>query len=223
MGILLPTSKTGLLDAALHIRRPCYAYRQHEPVRTCGGTAARLPNQGQSVILTSMKLVIMKGLPGTGKSSLAAAISRRLQWPLIDKDDVKDVLPMALGSAGALAYEVMWQVVRRQLQQGLSVIADSPLSHPESFTRASSLAAETSATLAMIECICPDERDWQLRIEQRKSLNLPEHHQVDWERFQAVRANQPPAYPISCPHVQLNTLRPVDELVLEACTWLLAM
>ena len=72
-----------------------------------------------------------------------------------------------------------------------------------------------SATLAVIECLCPDERVRQQRIDQRKSFNLPEHHQVDWERFQTVRALQPPAYPISCPLLHVNTLRPLDELVLE--------
>jgi predicted kinase len=170
-----------------------------------------------------MRLVVMKGLAGSGKSTLAGAISRQLQWPLIDKDDVKDVLPETLSSAGAVAYEVMWQVTRRQLHQGLSVIADSPLSYPESFARAWSLAAETSATLAVIDCLCPDERVWQQRIDQRKSFNLPEHHQVDWERFQTMRAHQPPAYLISCPLLHVNTLRPLDELVLETCTWLLAL
>ena len=60
-----------------------------------------------------MKLVVMKGLAGSGKSTLARAISRQLQCPLIDKDDVRNVLPDTLSSAGALAYEVMWHVTHR--------------------------------------------------------------------------------------------------------------
>lgn len=33
-------------------------------------------------------LVAFKGYPGSGQSTLARAVSRRLGWPLIDKDDV---------------------------------------------------------------------------------------------------------------------------------------
>ena len=37
-------------------------------------------------------LVLMKGFPATGKSELAYALARRLRWPLVDKDDIKDVI-----------------------------------------------------------------------------------------------------------------------------------
>ena len=35
-------------------------------------------------------LVLMKGHPGSGKSTLAQALARKLKWPLIDKDDIRD-------------------------------------------------------------------------------------------------------------------------------------
>jgi len=37
-------------------------------------------------------LIAFKGPPGAGKSTIARALSKQLGWPLIDKDDVKDVL-----------------------------------------------------------------------------------------------------------------------------------
>lgn len=37
-------------------------------------------------------LIALKGHPGSGKSAVARALSRRLLIPLIDKDDIKDVL-----------------------------------------------------------------------------------------------------------------------------------
>jgi Cytidylate kinase len=37
-------------------------------------------------------LVTMKGPAGSGKSTLARALSRHFGWPMIDKDDVKDLL-----------------------------------------------------------------------------------------------------------------------------------
>ena len=39
-----------------------------------------------------MLLIALKGLSGSGKSTLGCALSKQLGWPLIDKDDVKDLL-----------------------------------------------------------------------------------------------------------------------------------
>jgi predicted kinase len=70
-------------------------------------------------------LIALKGLAGSGKSTLGRALSQHLNWPLIDKDDIKDILDGRAADAGGLAYEVMFRVVRRQLLQGLNVICDS--------------------------------------------------------------------------------------------------
>lgn len=39
-----------------------------------------------------MRLVVLAGLPGSGKSSLARALSRRLDCPVFDKDRVREAL-----------------------------------------------------------------------------------------------------------------------------------
>jgi 2-phosphoglycerate kinase len=37
-------------------------------------------------------LITLKGHPGSGKSAVGRALGRRLGIPLIDKDDIKDIL-----------------------------------------------------------------------------------------------------------------------------------
>jgi shikimate kinase len=39
-----------------------------------------------------LTLVLMAGLPGAGKSTLASALSRELDWHVIDKDRHKELL-----------------------------------------------------------------------------------------------------------------------------------
>ena len=48
-------------------------------------------------------LIAMKGHPATGKSAVAHALAQRLHIPLLDKDDVKDVI-LDLPGANDLAY-----------------------------------------------------------------------------------------------------------------------
>lgn len=125
-------------------------------------------------------LIALAGEAGSGKSTLSRALGRRLRWPVIDKDDARDLLD---NTNPGLAYDIMFNIARRQLLLGLSVICDSPLTSGP--WRAAQVAAETGAALAVVECRCPDEAAWRARIDGRKALNLPSHHQTDWEAMQA--------------------------------------
>ncbi len=86
-------------------------------------------------------LIVMKGHPGTGKSTLAQALAHRLGLPLLDKDDVKDHT-LHLPEGNALAYAITWQIVETQLRLGISVVADTPLSYPEDFAAQTRVALE---------------------------------------------------------------------------------
>ena len=169
-----------------------------------------------------MWFIVLKGLPGCGKSTIGRALSRRLGWPLIDKDDIKDILETQMPESGPLAYGTMFHVGRRQLLQGLNVICDSPLNFPVSYEKARAIASETGATLAIIECRCSDLQAWQRRIDARKALHLPAHHQTDWQALQAhlpaMRATA--SYPISDLHLVVDTVRPLAETVDEIVAWL---
>ncbi len=163
--------------------------------------------------------LLMKGPPGSGKSTLARALSWRLGWPLIDKDDIQDLLD---DSNPGLAYEIMFSLGRRQLLQGLSVICDSPLGYRRGYERAVQIAQETGAHLAIIECICADEDVWRQRIEARQELSLPTHHTTDWAGVQAYqqRIAEDEGYSIAHPHLVLDTSRPIGELCDHVLRWL---
>jgi predicted kinase len=103
------------------------------------------------------------------------------------------------------------------------VICDSPLRVPDA-AHAAQIAAETGARLAIIECTCPDAAVWRDRINSRKALNLPAHHQTDWEVMQA-HLKAPAA---SADHTDLSSSRnlvvqtvgPVDALCEQVIVWL---
>lgn len=171
----------------------------------------------------SMWLIAMKGFAGSGKSTLARALSRELGWPLIDKDDVKDLLDGHVQAAGPLAYAIMFNIARRQLLQGLDVICDSPLTGTISYERAQFAAKEALASLAIVECLCSDESLWQQRINGRKTLQLPAHHQTDWDAYQRLLRQsqfQEHQYPITHSHVVVDTAQPLHHCLTSLLAWL---
>ncbi len=169
-----------------------------------------------------MKLVMFKGFPGSGKSTLSRALSRQLHWPLIDKDDVKDVFSEQVPDAGNLSYDVMLNIVRRQLLQGLDVICDSPFTHLTTYEQVQHIAKKTHAHLLIIECFCSDEELWSKRINNRKSYNLPSHHMIDWETVQTYHRQHfaEANFPITHPHLLVDTAKPLAQSVAEAIEWL---
>ncbi|HLL78815.1 MAG TPA: AAA family ATPase [Ktedonobacteraceae bacterium] len=167
----------------------------------------------------------LKGLPGCGKSTLGRTLSKQLGWPLIDKDDIKDIIDEHISEAGGLAYDTMFNIARRQLLQELNVICDSPLNYTVSYEKAQQVAAETQANLAIIECFCSDEQIWSQRINTRKSLQLPAHHQADWEQLRPKLGNQMATsdYPILHPLMSVDTIRPLDIICKEVIEWLASL
>jgi predicted kinase len=47
-----------------------------------------------------MTLIVVSGAPGTGKSTIAAAVAADLRWPLLPLDTVKEALADVLGLGG---------------------------------------------------------------------------------------------------------------------------
>jgi predicted kinase len=169
--------------------------------------------------VSELWLLAMKGPPGSGKSTLARALGRRLGWPLIDKDDIRDL--EATPQPG-LSYNAMLNIGRRQLLQGLSVICDSPLGYRRTYETAARIAGELSARLVVVECHCPDEVTWQRRIEERQALNLPSHHTIDWAAVEAFRRRTAAdgAFAITHPHLVVDTTAPLDEVCERVVLWI---
>ena len=157
-------------------------------------------------------LLLLKGHPATGKSTLAKALSRRLAWPLIDKDDIKDHV-YQLSDGGRLAYEIMWQIVRRQLENGLSVIVDSPLSYPTSYATGKEFATSYESCLLVVETKLANE-PWKIRLDERLQQQQT-HRTAGSVAMQKLLTNYAGSwlYPIAPEHhLVVDTAQPVEQL-----------
>jgi predicted kinase len=158
-------------------------------------------------------LIVMKGHPATGKSALALALARRLTWPLIDKDDAKD-LTLDLPDANRRAYAIMWRIVERQIELGISAIAVSPLSSVSEFRAAQGIARRHRARLLVVETRL-DEVEWRRRLEARSPEESP-HKVRGWSQMKRTLRRYAGSWGYRIPpsqHVAVDAARPLPELV----------
>ncbi|HRW07371.1 MAG TPA: ATP-binding protein [Caldilineaceae bacterium] len=122
--------------------------------------------------MNQLFFVQMSGAPGAGKTTVARAIGKATGAVVIDHDVTKSALLAAdvpVDLAGRASYQVLNAMASHLLQQGHSVIFDSPCFYEELLERGQRLAAESGATYRYIECVLNDltELDRRLRTRER--------------------------------------------------------
>ncbi|MBM3120051.1 MAG: hypothetical protein FJ006_11010 [Chloroflexi bacterium] len=126
-------------------------------------------------------LLIMSGLVGTGKTTVAQALSRSLGLTIISADVTRKRLAGISPTerrfeqfGGGIyskdfsrkTYDEMFAQARELLSQGESVILDASFKKRQDRLQAGSLAEETKADFAVVECIL-DEESVKSRLKQR--------------------------------------------------------
>jgi predicted kinase len=89
--------------------------------------------------MTDPVLIIVTGLPCTGKTTLARSLAAHLDLPLLDKDTVKEGLFDLFGSRSlsqsralsALTYQVMLRLLEEFLDAGDSLVVEGNFTRPE--------------------------------------------------------------------------------------------
>lgn len=130
-----------------------------------------------------MFLLQMAGISGVGKSTLARLIGKHTGAVVIDYDVVKSAAldaGVAWGNAGTVGYEASRALADSLLQQGISVVLDSPCFYQQIVDQGLAIAGVRGATYAFIECVLLDEDTLRQRMQirqrhrsQRVALDVP--------------------------------------------------
>ena len=117
-------------------------------------------------------LVVVGGLPATGKSTIATALARRTSASYLRVDRIEQAIvawSTLSHPVGPVGYAVAHAVAREQLELGLDVIVECV--NPTALTRNAwvGTAEAAAAELVEVEVICSDQDEHRRRSEVRSS------------------------------------------------------
>lgn len=136
-------------------------------------------------------LIVMSGLPGTGKSALAQAFGREHNTPVLSVDPVEAALWRAGVDrdqpTGLAAYVVVEAVAADLLDQRQPVVIDAVNDAEEAREQWRRLADRHGLRPHFVEVVCSDPVVHRRRLE-RRVRDLPGFPEPTWESVQARRS-----------------------------------
>jgi uncharacterized protein len=154
-----------------HIRAMVACLRGAQGDQAAAGEASRLLGIAREHLERGqVALVLVGGLPGTGKSTLAAGLADRFGWTILRSDEARKDLAGVAHTERADApfheglyrpevtgatYRELLERARRLLERGEPVILDASWTDRRYRTAAEAVAGETGSELVEVECTAP--------------------------------------------------------------------
>lgn len=161
-------------------------------------------------------VVIVTGLPGSGKTALARRLATDLRLPVVHKDAIKEMLFDTLGWSdrawsrrlGLASIRLLFQFVETQLAAGRSVVAECNFAPQYATDDFRALQAQYGCAFCQVYCFAETETLVQRFLERAATAERhPGHVELaNREEFEeSLRAGGCDPLPLDGPLIRLDT------------------
>jgi predicted kinase len=163
-------------------------------------------------------LVLVCGLPATGKSTVARDIARKLKAAVLNTDIIRKQLfrkPTYSSEEKRLVYRAMFLIAEYLLRSDRNVVIDGTFYKRSLRRRTHDISKRTGAKLAVIECRASEENIKRRMGRRAKRKSLPSD--ADYEIYKKIKTD---FEPIRRKHLTLDTSKSRQNTLEEALRYL---
>lgn len=137
----------------------------------------------------SPSIIVVCGIPATGKSTLASALSKELDLLFLSKDKLEATLvknnAVVVSQLNGIGYALLEEIALSEVSAGRSVIIDciAPMKRAKKYW-----ASFEEQTVKYIECICSDKDLHKNRLESR-IRNIQGWYELTWADVLNIESN----------------------------------
>ena len=160
-------------------------------------------------------LILISGLPGTGKSFLAREIAARLPAVIVEGDWIRKLLfgrPTYAGSESVWTHRIAHAAIQLLLASGWRVIYDATNLSEWHRAQVYRIADRTHARLVIVQTVAPERL-----VRERLSRRQEDRHPLDlseatWDIYERLKRR---VDPVRRPHIVVNTGREIDHALVR--------
>ena len=112
-------------------------------------------------------LIVLSGLPGVGKTTIARALAAELQAVHVRIDSIEHALRSAGRTVDSEGYRVAYAIAEDNLRLGRTVVADCVNPWPATRREWTLVAERTAVRAISVEILCSDVDEHRRRVEAR--------------------------------------------------------
>jgi predicted kinase len=124
-------------------------------------------------------LIVLSGLPGVGKTTIARELARSLAAVHVRVDSIEQALRTAGFVVAGEGYAAAQAVAADNLRVGRTVVADCVNPWPLTRNEWHAVAVQAGLPVLEVEVVCSDEHEHRRRVESRVA-DIPGHRVPTW-------------------------------------------
>lgn len=159
-----------------------------------------------------MQLILFRGRPGTGKTTMSNLLSRKINIPVLRKDDIYDSIISLSNShdqRNQITFNILYTILQSNMHSRCNLILDCPFQFDEDIKLLRAWSKNHQVHLKTILVVCSDESMWAERFKERAKNPAPNQLITDFDGFKA-RYNKMQLKPDEG-ELLIDTINPPDQ------------